>query len=274
MSSGTADVGVIGGSGFYRYLEDATEVVVDTPYGSPSSLALGHIDGRGVAFIARHGLEHTLAPHRINYRANLWALREMGVRRVIAPCAVGSLRHDLSPGELVVCDQLVDRTWGRADTFLDGPVVNHVAFADPYCAELGSLLADAAATAGVAVHRGGTVVVIQGPRFSTRAESTWFRSAGWDLVGMTQYPEAVLARELGLCYAGIAMVTDYDTGIDGGEPGGPSVTMAGVMEVLAANVEKARRVLTAAIGALPPSGAGRTCACSDSEVSGPSQVWN
>lgn len=257
-------IGVIGGSGFYRFLDDCNEVQVDTPYGAPSSpVALGLVGGREVAFIARHGKGHTLAPHGINYRANLWALRELGVCRVIGPCAVGSLRAGLAPGDLVVCDQLVDRTWGRADTFVDGPVVNHVAFADPYCAELGSVLAGAADQAGLVVHRGGTVVVIQGPRFSTRAESGWFRSAGWDLVGMTQYPEAVLARELGMCYAGLALVTDYDTGVDGGEAGGPAVTMAAVMEVLAANVDRARQVL---VGAIPLLASERTCACGASDI--------
>ncbi|MGH9128266.1 MAG: S-methyl-5'-thioadenosine phosphorylase [Acidimicrobiales bacterium] len=256
-----AEIGVIGGSGFYRWLDDATEVTVDTPYGAPSSpLALGEIAGRSVAFLARHGIGHTLPPHRVNYRANLWALREVGCSRVIGPCAVGSLSADLAPGDLVVCDQLVDRTCGRADTYLDGPVVGHVGFADPYCPELGAALANAAEDLGITVHRGGTVVVIQGPRFSTRAESSWFRSAGWDLVGMTQYPEAVLARELGICYAGLALVTDYDTGLEAGGEAGPgaTVSMEAVMEVLAANIDRAQRVLGTAIGTLP---AQRSCPC-------------
>ncbi|MGH9072404.1 MAG: S-methyl-5'-thioadenosine phosphorylase, partial [Acidimicrobiales bacterium] len=261
-----AEIGVIGGSGFYRFLDDCSEVHLDTPYGSPSSaVALGQIEGRGVAFIARHGVGHTLAPHRINYRANLWALHELGVSQVIGPCAVGSLRAEVAPGDLVVCDQLVDRTWGRADTFIEEPVVDHVSFADPYCADLGSVLASAGVSTGAKVHPRGTVVVIQGPRFSTRAESAWFRAAGWDLVGMTQYPESVLARELGMCYAGLALVTDYDTGIDGGEAGGAAVTMAAVMEVVAANVEAARLVLSAAIPRLATE---RACGCASSGVVG------
>ncbi|MDQ6837678.1 MAG: S-methyl-5'-thioadenosine phosphorylase [Actinomycetota bacterium] len=256
-----ADVAVIGGSGFYELLDDAIELTPDTPYGEPSSpVAVGHIGGTRVAFIARHGSRHTLAPHRINYRANLWALRELGVRRVIGPCAVGSLRADIRPGDFMVLDQLVDRTWGRHETFLDGPAVEHIAFADPYCAELSSVIVDAA-TPEVTVHRRGTVTVINGPRFSTRAESTWFRRSGWDVVNMTQFPEAYLARELGLCYAGLALITDYDTGVEGGGPG-PSddsaVTMEAVLAVLADNVERTRRLLYDAIPAIP---AGFACGC-------------
>lgn len=262
MTLPRAEVAVIGGSGFYRFLDHTAEVELDTPYGSPSSpVAVGEVAGRRVAFIARHGSEHTLPPHRINYRANLWALRELGVGRVVGPCAVGSLRKAFCPGELVICAQLVDRTWGRPDTFFDGPLVNHVAFAEPYCTDLGSDLALAAERTGVTAHTDATVVVIQGPRFSTRAESSWFRAQGWDLVGMTQYPEAVLARELGMCYAGLAMVTDYDTGVDGGQPGGPGVTMAEVMACLAANVGRARRVVTTAIAGLAAPSASPRCSC-------------
>lgn len=200
-----------------------------------------------MAFLARHGTKHQIPPHRINYRANMWALRSLGVRRVFGPAAVGSLRPDRHPGDFVVLDQLVDRTTNRADTYVDGPDVAHVSFADPYCSEMGSVIAESAGDEA-RVHRGGTIVVIQGPRFSTRAESRWFRSAGWDVVGMTQYPEAYLARELGLCYAGLALVTDYDTGV---ENVGDAVTMEQVMAVLADNVARLRDLLAAAIPALP-----------------------
>ena len=249
---------MVGGSGFYSWLEDPVEVLADTPYGTPSAaIRVGAVGGRAVAFLPRHGDSHEWPPHRVNYRANLWALRGLGVRRVIGPSAVGSLRSDLVPGELVVLDQLVDRTSGRADTYLDGPDVGHVSFADPYFPELGEVLAAAGEAAGARVRRGGAVVVIQGPRFSTRAESAWFRSQGWDVVNMTQYPEAYLARELGLCYAGLALVTDFDTGVEGDESV-EAVTHEAVLEVLAATVATTREVLARAVPAVPEEPG---CAC-------------
>jgi 5'-methylthioadenosine phosphorylase len=258
---------VIGGSGFYRFLPGLQEVVVHTPYGAPSApVAVGEVSGRRVAFLPRHGTRHEVPPHRVNYRANIWALRELGVHRVFGPCAAGSLSPDIHPGDLVVLDQLIDRTSGRSDTFLDGPVVGHVGFADPYCPELAAvLLATAGGNGGPRVHRGGTVVVVQGPRFSTRAESRWFRAAGWQVVNMTQYPEAYLARELGLCYSGIAQITDYDTGAapDGsGEP----VTMQAVLQVLDRCVADTRALLMAAIASLPETPA---CACAEGADPGP-----
>ncbi|MDQ6797530.1 MAG: S-methyl-5'-thioadenosine phosphorylase [Actinomycetota bacterium] len=257
MADRTAEIGVFGGTGFYQFLDHLTEVAVQTPYGPPSArLAVGDVDGRRVAFLARHGLHHELPAHRVNYRANLWALRSLGVRRVLAPCSVGSLRPDVKPGEFVLCDQLVDRTRGRADTFFDGPVPNHVSFADPYCPELRAAAATAADAEGIVAHPRGTVVVIGGPRFSTRAESQWFASAGWDVVNMTQYPEAILARELGMCYAGIALVTDYDAGLEGVD--GAAVTMEAVFAVLADNVERVQRLLSRAIPSVPTE---RSCTC-------------
>lgn len=247
-----ADIGVFGGSGFYEFLTDARSVPIHTPYGAPSApVTVGSVGDRRVAFLPRHGVSHEHPPHKVNFRANVWALHSLGVRQIIGPSACGSLRPDVHPGEMVVLDQLVDRTWGRGDTFFDGGIVGHVSFADPYCPGLRSALLAAAASAGVTAHDGGTVVVIQGPRFSTRAESAWFRQMGWDVVNMTQYPEAFLARELGICYAGAAVVTDYDTGVEG-EPGIEPVTIEKVFEVLAANVAKTRAVLSAAIPALPP----------------------
>jgi 5'-methylthioadenosine phosphorylase len=253
-----AEIGVFGGSGFYTFLDDITEVSVATPYGPPSApLAIGTVGDRRVAFLARHGVHHELPPHRVNYRANLWAMRSLGVERVFGPCAAGSLRPDIHPGDFVVCDQLVDRTCGRPDTYYDGPQVEHTSFADPYCAELRGVAVATAKQQGLRYLDGGTVVVIQGPRFSTRAESTWFRQAGWDLVNMTQYPEAFLARELGLCYAGLALVTDYDTGLEGVD-GIEAVTMDAVFAVLASNVERTRRLLAAAIPTVPVE---RSCDC-------------
>src|SRR5919204_1567414 len=180
-----ADVGVFGGSGFYSFLEDAEEVEVETPYGKPSApLTVGEVGGRRVAFLPRHGVRHELPPPQIPYRANVWAMRELGVRRLIGPCASGALTPELRLGEFVVCDQLVDRTWGRGDTFYDGPETVHVSAAEPYCPELRRVLVEAARELGIPVRDGGTVVVIQGPRFTTRAESRWFQSAGWDVINM------------------------------------------------------------------------------------------
>ncbi|MFC4377475.1 S-methyl-5'-thioadenosine phosphorylase [Nocardia halotolerans] len=228
---------VIGGSGFYDFFDSAAvHVEVDTPYGAPSApVAIGEVDGRPVAFLPRHGKQHEFAPHTLPYRANMWALRSLGVRRVFAPCAVGSLRADWGPGTVVVPDQLVDRTSGRPQTYFDGGGI-HVSFADPYCDDLrttavraGTAGADAAAPSADDVRGGvassaedlrledsGTMVVVQGPRFSTRAESRWFAGQGWDLVNMTGHPEAVLARELEMCYAAVALVTDLDAGLEEG----------------------------------------------------------
>ncbi|HMC38353.1 MAG TPA: S-methyl-5'-thioadenosine phosphorylase, partial [Acidimicrobiales bacterium] len=232
---------IIGGSGFYELLRGTGDgLELATPYGPTSGpISIGTVGDRPVAFLPRHGPGHVLPPHRVPYRANLWALWRLGVTRVIAPCAVGSLRPDVHPGDFVVCDQFVDRTWGRADTYFDGPRVSHVSLADPYCPELRHAASAALAGSGRRVHDAGTVVVVQGPRFSTRAESAWFRAAGWDVVNMTQYPEAALARELGMCFGGVALVTDYDTGVEGVEGIDP-VSMEAVFAVLGTMVEEFR----------------------------------
>ncbi|WP_040833637.1 S-methyl-5'-thioadenosine phosphorylase [Nocardia brevicatena] len=208
---------VIGGSGFYDFFDDATETVrVDTPYGDPSApITVGTVEGRAVAFLPRHGTRHEYSPHTVPYQANMWALRSLGVRRILAPCAVGSLRPDWGPGTVVVPDQLVDRTSGRTQTFFDRGGI-HVSFADPYCAELRGITAKSA-TEEMPVRSAATMVVVQGPRFSSRAESRWFAGQGWDLVNMTGHPEAVLARELEMCYAAVALVTDLDAGVAEGE---------------------------------------------------------
>jgi 5'-methylthioadenosine phosphorylase len=239
-----AELGVFGGSGFYSFLEDVEDVEFETPYGKPSApLTIGEIGGRRVAFLPRHGRNHELPPAQIPYRANVWAMREVGVRRIIGPCASGALKAELRLGEFVVCDQFVDRTSGRADTFYEGVPVTHVSAADPYCPDLRRLLVETALELGIPVRDGGTVVVIQGPRFSTRAESRWFQDAGWDMVNMTAYPEGYLARELELCYANISMVTDHDVGVEGAEP----VSHEAVISVYEENNERLRELLFAVI---------------------------
>jgi 5'-methylthioadenosine phosphorylase len=245
----TAEIGVFGGSGFYSFLEDVEEVEVETPHGKPSApFVIGEVGGKRVAFLPRHGRNHELPPAQIPYRANVWAMRELGVGRIVGPNASGALRPDLELGEFVVCDQFVDRTSGRADTFYEGPETTHVSAADPYCPDLRRLLVETAAELGIKARDGGTVVVIQGPRFSTRAESRWFQDAGWDVINMTAYPEGYLARELELCYANISMVTDYDVGIEGV----PAVTHEQVLEVFQANNERLRELLFAVIPRIGP----------------------
>lgn len=251
-----ADIGVIGGSGLYDLL-DGERVSLDTPFGPPSdALTVSEVGGRRVAFVPRHGRDHRFPPHRVNYRANLWALRTVGVRQVLAPCAVGSLRADNGPGTIVVPDQVVDRTSGRAHTFYGevGHVV-HVSFADPYC-PYGRRAVVAAGTSGeLPVVDGGTLVVINGPRFSTRAESLWHQAQGWSVIGMTGMPEASLARELAMCFTSVALVTDLDAGLEHGE----GVTHHEVLRVFAENVGKVRGVLVDALGKLPP--ADTDCEC-------------
>jgi 5'-methylthioadenosine phosphorylase len=244
-----AEIGIFGGSGFYEFLDDVEEVEVETPFGSPSAPpVIGEIGGRRVAFLPRHGRRHELPPAQINYRANVWALKELGVRRIVGPCASGALRANLELGEFVVCDQFVDRTTGRADTFYEGPDTTHVSAADPYCPDLRMILVQTAAELGIPVRDGGTVVVIQGPRFSTRAESRWFQAMGWDVVNMTAYPEGYLARELEICYANISMVTDHDVGVGGVEP----VSHETVIRVFDENNAKLRELLFAAIPKVGP----------------------
>jgi 5'-methylthioadenosine phosphorylase len=247
MSTATAETGVFGGSGFYSFLDDVEEIELDTPYGAPSApVSVGTIEDRRVAFLPRHGRAHQFPPHLINYRANVWAMHSLGVRSIIAPCAAGSLRATIAPGDFVVLDQLVDRTCGRADTFHEGPDVKHVTFADPYDERLRAVILDAAHRIGVTAHDGGTMVVVQGPRFSTRAESRWFASMGWGIINMTGYPEAVLAAELGIAYAGIALITDYDVGLEGMD-GIEPVSHAKVLEVFEHNLGRLRELLFATI---------------------------
>ncbi|MBA3347822.1 MAG: S-methyl-5'-thioadenosine phosphorylase [Actinobacteria bacterium] len=242
-------IGVFGGSGFYSLVDGLEQIEVETPYGAPSApVAVGELAGQRVAFLPRHGLRHELPPAQIPYRANLWAMRELGVRRIVGPAACGSLRADRAPGDFVVCDQFVDRTSGRTDTFYEGPETTHVAAADPFCPGLRAVLVETARELGVTVHDGGTAVVIQGPRFSTRAESRWYGAQGWDVVNMTAYPEAWLARELELCYANVSMITDYDAGVGGHDP----VSADAVVRVFGENLERLRALLFAVIPKIGP----------------------
>ncbi len=251
MDEKRADIGVYGGSGFYEFIEDVEEIKVETPYGAPSDLIhLGTIHGKKVAFLPRHGRHHDLPPHMIPYQANAYAMKTLGVSRIIGPAAVGSLKPSIKPGDFVVCDQFVDRTWGRKDTFYDGPIATHIEGADPYCADLRKLTIESIKSKGITCHETGTVVVIQGPRFSTRAESGWYAQMGWDVINMTQYPEVTLARELGMCYVNISLITDWDAGC-AGMPGVEPVTATDVVRVLTQNNERVRDVILDLIDRMP-----------------------
>src|SRR3984957_3425392 len=253
-----AEIGVYGGSGFYSLIENPREVWVETPYGMPSDkIALGEIAGKKVAFLPRHGKDHRYPPQAINYRANAFAMKMLGVTRIIGPTACGSLQKAVRPGSMVVADQIVDRTTGRKDTFYDGPVTTHVSFADPYCPQLRPLAIDALRSLDIETHETGTIVVIQGPRFSTRAESKWFSSLGWEVINMTNYPESYLARELEMCYVNISLITDYDVGLEGQGAIKP-VSHAEVLEVFAGNNERVRQGIFKIIEMLPKE---RTCPC-------------
>lgn len=246
-----ATIGVIGGSGLYSLLENAVDRDVATPYGRPSGpLAFGELAGRRVAFLPRHGRRHEYPPHRIPYRANLWALREAGVRWILAPSASGSLRASIRPGDMVVCDQVIDRTTGRVQTFYDGPDTRHVGFADPYDPVLRELFVAAAGSHGARVHGTGTMVVVEGPRFSTRAESVWYGSMGAAVVNMTGLPEAVLARELEMAYANLSVVTDWDAGVEG-DPAAGAVTQIEVARVFAHSIATLREILASVVAGIP-----------------------
>ena len=246
-----ADVAVIGGTGFYSFLDDYEEHVVETPYGAPSApISVGDVAGRRVAFLPRHGPHHEHPPHAIPYRANLWALRSLGVRQVLAPCAVGGLSETVAPGDVVVPDQLVDRTYRRIPSYVETGAV-HLEFADPYCPGVSA----AVLAADSDVKSGGAMVVIEGPRFSTHAESRWYAEQGGTLINMTGAPEAALAREQRMCYAAIALVTDMDAGAESGS----GVGQEEVFALFRANLERLTGLLTAAVAGLPdPTG----CACS------------
>ena len=254
-----ADVGVFGGSGFYSLMEGPVEyLTLHTPFGSPSDrIMVGQIDDVRVAFLPRHGPGHSIPPHAINYRANVWAMAQLGVSRLIAPTAAGSLQPHIQRGDFVVCDQFVDRTYAREQTFFDGPRVVHISSADPYCPHLRQMSVEVARELEIPVHERGTVVVVQGPRFSTRAESRWYTAQGWEVINMTQYPEVALARELEMCYVNIALITDFDAGLEG-QIGVEPVTVNEVVRVLHDNNERVRRLIERLVPRLAGS---RTCPC-------------
>lgn len=246
-----ADVGVFGGSGFYRFLPEVEMFEVETPFGPPSDkIAVGDVEGRRVAFLPRHGADHTIPPHCINYRANVWAMKELGASKIIAPCAVGSLRRDITPKDFVVTDDYINATSGREQTFHNGPKILHVFLgAHRYCPDLRTRAVSALKQQEVTVHDGGTVAVVNGPRFSTPAESRMFRQAGADIISMTQYPEAYLARELGLCYANIAVITDWDCGV----PDAPHTSVGEIIANFQAQNEKLRKAILTMISDLDAS---------------------
>ncbi len=257
-----AEIGIFGGSGFYSLFDgDYEEVLLDTRFGRPSDVyTIGTIAGRRVCFLPRHGRDHSIAPAEVNYRANLYGMRELGVSQVLGTCSVGSLSLDVHPGDVVVCDQFVDRTNGRRDTFFTHDqtlAVQHLSSADPYCPTMRKVAVECARRQGLQVHDGGTVVTIQGPRFSTKAESEWFSKMGWTVVSMTAYPEGWLARELGMHYANVSLVTDYDAGL--GEFS--AVTWEDVQRVFAENIEHVKALVAAIVPELPEAPA---CDCAAS----------
>ena len=253
-----AEIGIFGGSGFYKFFRGARGIAVRTPYGTPSGrITLSEINGRKAAFLPRHGAHHELPPHKVPYRANVMAFKQLGVSRIIAPNAVGSLRADIRPGDFVFCDQFVNFTTGREDTYYDGPLTTHVGMAQPYCPQMRTVASEAARRLGLRAHDAGTVVVIQGPRFSTTAESRFFTRQGWDVINMTQYPEAVLAREQELCYLNISLATDYDAGLEG-DPTVKPVSHEEVIRVFNGKIDSLRRLIVEIVKNLPEK---RSCEC-------------
>ena len=250
------EIGIFGGTGIYDsgLLEDAREVTADTPYGSPSdSITVGTFMGRKIAFLPRHGKKHGIPPHLINYRANIWAFKEMGITRIVAPSAVGSLKEEIEPGHFALPGQFLDFTKSRKGTFSEEGRVIHISVADPFCPEIQSSITEVASKQGLDMHRDCTYVCIEGPRFSTKAESRFYRSTGADIIGMTLVPECQLAREAQMCYASVSAVTDYDVWAE------KPVTAKEVLDTLAKNTEGTKRLLAGLVEHVPRT---RGCACS------------
>lgn len=240
MSQAKADIGVFGGSGFYKFLDDVQELEIDTEYGSPSDkINIAEISGKKVAFLPRHGAKHQFPAHMVNYKANLSAMKQLGVKRIIGPCAAGSLKKEIEPGDIVVSSDIVDMTKGRDATFYNGPTTVHVHMSEPYCPDLRKSAIKVIKDTGKKVHEQGTMVVINGPRFATKAESQSFINNGWDVINMTQYPESYLAKELDMCYVNLALITDYDIGVEGVPPS----PVDKILETFAANNEKLKDIL-------------------------------
>ncbi len=260
-----ADIGVFGGSGFYSFLSDIEEVNIDTPFGETSdSVFIGTIGSHRVAFMPRHGRDHSLPPHQINYRANAWAMKKLGCTRVISPCAAGSLQKEIKPGDFVICDQFVDWTDNRKSTFFEkgsvvqGSAVQHPSAAEIYCPQLRQLAVETARDLNIPVHDGGTVVVINGPRFSTKAESAFFTRQGWQVINMTAFPEAYLAKELNMCPLNISLITDYDAGLVGDVA---PVSHEDVLKVFNSNIEKLKSLLFKMVERIPLQE--RSCNCAN-----------
>ena len=251
----TAEIGIFGGTGIYDsgLLKESKEITIDTPYGKTSdSITIGEFNGRKVAFMPRHGKKHTIPPHLINYKANIWAFKELGVKRIIAPSAVGSLKEEFEPGNFALPTQFIDFTKSRKGTFSEDGRVIHISVADPFCPELQNIILDVANEQQVKIHNDATYVCIEGPRFSTKAESKFFKSTGADIIGMTLVPECQLAREAQICYASISTVTDYDVWAE------KPVTAKEVMETLSKNVEITKKILTVLIDKIPET---KSCSC-------------
>ena len=251
----TAEIGIFGGTGIYDsgLLKESKEITIETPFGKTSdSITIGEFNGRKVAFMPRHGKKHTIPPHLINYRANIWAFKELGVKRIIAPSAVGSLKEEFEPGNFALPTQFIDFTKSRKGTFSEDGRVIHISVADPFCPELQNIILDVANEQQVKIHNDATYVCIEGPRFSTKAESKFFKSTGADIIGMTLVPECQLAREAQICYASISTVTDYDVWAE------KPVTAKEVMETLSKNVEITKKILTVLIDKIPET---KSCSC-------------
>ena len=252
-----AKIGVIGGSGLYDIegMTDIEEVSIDTPFGKPSdAVTVGKLGGVGIAFLPRHGKGHRISPTELPARANIYAMKSLGVEHIIAVCSAGSFKKEIEPGHLLIPDQLIDRTRSRVNTFFSGGIVAHVAFADPFCAVLSGILLESAKEVGANVHPSGTLVVMEGPAFSTRAESRLYRSWGADIIGMTALPEAKLAREAEICYAVIGCVTDYDSWWHSAEP----ITIDVILDTMRRNVDTAKSMIKLAVGRVPEK---RDCPC-------------
>ena len=266
VSEVKAEIGVFGGTGFYQLdssdgdspVKFIEELEVETPYGAPSDkIVIAEVYGKRVAFLPRHGRDHRYPPHKVPYRANIWAFKSLGVRKILGPCASGSLQPFIAPGDIVILDQLVDFTKTRTYTFFDGPITTHISFADPYCPKLRELLIKKATDLNLSFHPKGTVVVIEGPRFSTRAESRFFTMAGFDVINMTQSPEAILAREMEMCYAGVTLITDWDVGMEG-HPEVTPVTHEMAVKIFKENQEKLKKLIFETIRELDPK---EDCSC-------------
>lgn len=256
-----AEIGIIGGSGFYSLLEAPENVEIDTEYGRPSdTISIGMLNGIKVAFIPRHGSKHALPPHKVPYKANIEVLSGLGAKRIIATATVGSLKRSYKPGDFVLFDQFFNMTHGRADTFYDQGNVAHVSMAEPYCREMREAAVDSLNELGLSYHQNGTAVVVNGPRFSSKAESRFFSMQGFETINMTQYPEVALAHEKSLCYLGIGIVTDYDAGLEGEEEAKP-VSASEIINVFGQNVSKAKELIKAIVPRLHKE---RMCACKDS----------